>query len=139
MDRCYSELIRLPTFEERFAYLNLEGLVGADTFGGNRWLNQQFYTSSEWKKIRRDCIVRDFGMDLALEGFPIHGKIILHHINPLSIDDIKNHSSALVDLENLVCVSYDTHNAIHFGTAPVLTRTLVERRPNDTCPWKESV
>ena len=135
-DRCYSELIRLNTFEERFEYLNLEGFVGADTFGRNRYLNQQFYSSDYWKRLRRDIIIRDLGCDLGLEGYLIYGKIIIHHMNPICEKDILRHSAYAIDPEYLICVSFDTHNAIHYGSFDRLGRDPIARRMNDTCPWK---
>lgn len=137
--RRYSELIMLPTFEERFAYLKLsDGKVGADTFGHLRWLNQLFYTSTDYRKLRRDLIIRDFGGDMGLKDFPIDSRrIILHHMNPIDDDDIINRSPYAWDPEYIICVSQDTHNAIHFGTDVDYTRSIIERRPNDTCPWKQ--
>lgn len=139
MNRTYSELLLLPTFEERFEYLNLSGEVGDFTFGGKRWLNQDFYRSSEWKRARNAAIVRDLGLDLVVDDRPIFGKVIVHHINPISIEDVARHSGKLFDLENLVCVSHETHNAIHYGDSRLLTPSkIVIRAPNDTCPWKNS-
>lgn len=136
--RRYSELIMLPTFEERFAYLKLsDGKVGADTFGHLRWLNQMFYTSTAYRKLRRDLIIRDFGGDMGLKDFPIDSRrIILHHMNPIDDDDIVNRSPYAWDPEYIICVSQDTHNAIHFGTDNKFTRAIADRKPNDTCPWK---
>ena len=135
--KTYSELITFQTFDERLEYLMLSGCVGDPTFGGKRWLNQIFYTSPEWRRARRDCIIRDLGMDLALDGYPIGDRILVHHIMPVTPSDLENRSSLLLDPENLVCVSYDTHEAIHFANPKLLMpKTMVERRPNDTCPWK---
>lgn len=137
MKKTYSELILLPTFEERYEYLKLDGHVGEDTFGFDRYLNQAFYRSTEWKRIRRKIIVRDNGCDLAHPDREIVGPIYIHHINPISMKDLTDQTDYLRDPENLVCVSYNTHQAIHYGSTNLLTPTeLVERRPNDTCPWK---
>ena len=138
--RTYSGMLLFSSFEERFEYLSLLGLVGDETFGGMRYLNQQFYRSPEWRKVRRDVILRDEGRDLAIEGREIQGPIIVHHIMPVSIDDVKHGSRALLDPNNLVCVSKDTHNALHYGdfsSTPVVD--IVSRRPNDTCPWKDTL
>lgn len=134
--RTYTELVKLKTFEERFNYLKLEGGVGAETFGYDRYLNQVFYKSSEWKRLRDQIIIRDCGCDMALDGYDICGKIIIHHMNPLTVNDIENHSDAMINPEFLVCVSFDTHNAIHYGYLPPSKYTVIERKPNDTCPWK---
>lgn len=137
MKKTYSELILLPTFEKRYEYLKLYGHVGEDTFGFDRYLNQAFYRSTEWKRIRREIIVRDNGCDLAHPDREIVGPIYIHHINPISMKDLTDQTDYLRDPENLVCVSYNTHQAIHYGSTELLTPTeLVERRPNDTCPWK---
>lgn len=137
MDRSYSELITLPSFKERAEYLMLSGVVGQDTFGGYRWANQRFYTSSEWRRIRDLCIIRDTGLDLAHEGYPIYGPITVHHINPITIDDVVRVTSALTDLENLICVSPRTHKLIHYGDMETLAMSEPTiRLPNDTCPWK---
>ena len=137
MKKTYSELILLPTFEERYEYLKLDGHVGEDTFGFDRYLNQAFYRSTDWKRIRREIIVRDNGCDLAHSDREIVGPIYIHHINPISMKDLADQTDYLRDPENLVCVSYNTHQAIHYGSTELLTPTeLVERRPNDTCPWK---
>lgn len=136
--RTYRELIRLETFKERFRYLKLSGCVGEATFGYDRYLNQDFYRSKEWKTVRNEIIVRDMGCDLALEGYEIRGKIFIHHMNPIEMKDIVNTSEFLLDPENLICVSMETHNAIHYGDESLLrSKVLIERKPNDTCPWKE--
>ena len=136
-DRCYSELIRLKTFEERFKYLKLEdGHVGEDTFGSLRYINQRFYSCDSWKRLRRDIILRDFGCDLGLEEYPIYGKVIIHHMNPIGTEDIISHSMYAIDPEYLICVSLATHNAIHYGSFDSLCVDPIERFPNDTCPWK---
>lgn len=134
--KTYSELITIPTYKERFEYLKLGGVVGRDTFGYDRYLNQAFYNSPEWKHFRRDIIIRDNGCDLACEGYNIRGRIILHHINPITYEDLINRSSILFDQENIVCVTHNTHNAIHYGDSNLLTTGPIERTTNDTCPWK---
>lgn len=135
--KCYSELITLPTFEERFEYLRLDGDVGKETFGFDRYLNQQFYNSYEYRKFRRNIIMRDVGCDLGLEEYPINGLIILHHINPISPDDIlRRNLKILLDPENVICVGLRTHNAIHYGDSSSLITKPIERKPNDTCPWR---
>ena len=134
--RTYSELITLPTFEERFRYLQLGGKVGEDTFGHDRYLNQMFYTSDEWRRIRRDVIVRDNGCDLGIQDREIHGLIIIHHMNPITIEDIINRSEFLLNPEYLISTVKNTHDAIHFSDERILITDPIERRPNDTCPWK---
>ena len=134
--KTYSELISIPTYEERFDYLKLDGIVGKDTFGYDRYLNQAFYNSPEWRRFRRDMIIRDNGCDLACEGYDIRGRIILHHINPLTQEDLINRKEALFNPENIICVSHNTHNAIHYGDANLLITGPIERVANDTCPWK---
>lgn len=134
--RTYSELIRLPTFEERFRYLKLDGLVGKDTFGFDRYLNQEFYRSKEWKEVRDFVIVRDNGCDLGMDGYEIVGRIYIHHMNPITVNDIVHSSDFLLNPDYLVCVSHNTHNAVHYGDEDLLVTVPVERRKNDTCPWK---
>lgn len=136
MIRTYSQLIKFKTFEERFQYLKLDGAVGQATFGFDRYLNQQLYRSYEWKKVRDEVIVRDNGCDLAMEGFDIYGRVYVHHMNPILINDIRERSEFLLNPEYLICVSFDTHNAIHYGDESLLPREPVERMPNDTTPWK---
>lgn len=137
MIRTYSELSKLKTFEERFKYLQLsDGHVGADTFGYDRYLNQQFYKTREWKRLRDELIVRDNGCDLGIEGREIFGKIIIHHLNPISKDDILNQTDYLTNPDYLICTTQTTHNAIHYGDESLLLTTPVARTPNDTCPWK---
>ena len=136
--RRYSEMVKLPTFEERFEYLKLEHPVGQPTFGSERYLNQAFYNSAEWKHIRDDIIIRDCGRDLGCEEHEIYGKILIHHMNPVDVSDICHTSDFLIDPEYLVCVSHITHNAIHYGNADILPKGLITRKPNDTCPWKRS-
>lgn len=134
--RTYSELIKLPTFEERFEYLNLNGIVSQSTFGSERYLNQMFYTSDEWKRLRRKIILRDNGCDLGVEGFDIHSKIIIHHMNPISEVDILQHSEYLINPEYLICTCLRTHNAIHYGDKRQVESEPIKRMPNDTCPWR---
>ena len=136
--RTYSELIQLPTFEERFDYLRLDGVVGKDTFGFDRYLNQQFYRSSEWKRIRNQVIVRDNGCDLGIDEYEIHGRILIHHMNPISIEDLQHMSDLLMNPEYLICVSHRTHNAIHYGDENLIVTTPIERSQNDTCPWRHN-
>ena len=136
--RTYSELIQLPTFEERFNYLRLDGVVGKDTFGFDRYLNQQFYRSSEWKRIRNQVIVRDNGCDLGTDDYEIHGRILIHHMNPISIEDLQHMSGLLMNPEYLICVSHRTHNAIHYGDERLIVTAPIERTQNDTCPWRHS-
>lgn len=132
----YSELITLPTFEERFRYLKLDGKVGEDTFGFDRYLNQVFYRSQKWKSVRDYVIVRDNGCDLAMEGYEIHGRILIHHMNPISLKDLETESEFLLDPEYLITTVHNTHNAIHYGDESLLFTVPVERTKNDTCPWK---
>lgn len=134
--RTYSELVKMPTFEERYEYLRLDGTVSAETFGSDRYLNQLFYTSAEWRRIRDAVIIRDNGCDLGVEGYDIPKGIIIHHMNPIALEDILRHSATLIDPEFLICVSHNTHNAIHYGSAALLPKGPVERIQNDTCPWR---
>ena len=136
--RTYSELIQLQTFEERFDYLRLDGVVGKDTFGFDRYLNQQFYRSSEWKRIRNQVIVRDNGCDLGIDEYEIHGRILIHHMNPISIEDLQHVSDLLMNPEYLICVSHRTHNAIHYGDENLIVSAPIERSQNDTCPWRHN-
>lgn len=132
----YSELIQIPTFEERFKYLQLNGTVGEFTFSGHRYLNQRLYRCNEWKAIRRRVIIRDQGCDLACEGHEINGNLLVHHINPITIDDIIERRPCVFDLENLVCTSLDTHNTIHYSDEEFLPKDLIIRTKNDTCLWR---
>lgn len=134
--RTYEELITLPTFEERYRYLKLNGQVGEETFGFDRYLNQTFYTSDEWRKVRRDIIVRDLGCDLGMPDREIKGKIIVHHMNPIIVKDILHRSEFLLDPNYLICTLDSTHKAIHYGDEHLLRLAPVERTPFDTCPWK---
>lgn len=132
----YSELVALSTFKERYQYLRLRGNVGVDTFGFDRYLNQTFYRSAEWKRIRDEVIVRDNGCDLGIEDRLIPGRILIHHMNPITEKDIIHRTEFLMDPEFLICVSHVTHNAIHYGDEGLLIPDFVERTKNDTCPWK---
>lgn len=136
MIRTYSELSRLQTFKERFEYLRLDGDVGMATFGFDRYLNQIFYNSHEWKSIRNEIIIRDNGCDLGVEGRDIHGRIYIHHINPILVKDVLNRSDALLNPEYLITTTFNTHQAIHYSDDGLLIPDFVERKPNDTCPWK---
>lgn len=134
--RRYSELSQIKTFKERYEYLKLSGAVGQDTFGFDRYLNQIFYTSPEWKRIRDEVIIRDNGCDLGIEGFDIRGKILIHHMNPISKEDILERRSSLMDPEYLITTTMRTHNAIHYGDENQLLLMPKERTANDTCPWR---
>lgn len=136
MIRTYSDLSRLNTFEDRYEYLKLNGAVGEETFGFDRYMNQILYQSDEWKYCRRDIIIRDNGCDLGCEGFEIHGRILIHHINPIKVEDIINRNPKVFDPENLIVTSLNTHLAIHYGDEGLLILTPIERSKNDTCPWK---
>lgn len=137
MIRTYSELITHSTFEDRFEYLSLKGQVGQETFGFDRYLNQKFYRSREWKQIRDLVIVRDSGCDLGILGREIQSHIIIHHMNPLMLNDITDSTEYLLDPEYLICVSHNTHQAIHYGDASLLVADPIVRTKNDTCPWKK--
>lgn len=128
---------KLCSFEERFRYLQLGGTVGEDTFGFDRYLNQTFYRSKEWKSVRDLVIIRDNGCDLGAEGCPIFGRVLIHHMNPITQKDILQQSELLLNPEYLVCVSHTTHNAIHYGDEKLLPKAPIERSKNDTCPWKK--
>lgn len=135
--RTYSELVQLKTFEERFNYLRLDGQVGKNTFGFDRIFNQMFYRSPEWKAVRRLVILRDNGCDLGVEGYEIHGRrIIIHHLNPISLEDIEHKSSILLNPEYLITTIHPTHNAIHYGDENLIIRAPIVRSANDTCPWR---
>ena len=135
--RTYSELITIPTFEERFEYLKLNGSVGLETFGHDRYLNQILYNSQEWRRFRPEIIVRDNGCDLACEGYEIFGKILIHHINPITAQDILNRNPKVFDPENVITTVHNTHNAIHYGDENLLITVPIERSRNDTCPWQK--
>lgn len=137
MTRSYLELVEIPTFEERYRYLALNGVVGRSTFGYDRWLNQQFYHSSLWKSIRRAVILRDNGCDLGVDGYDIHSRLYVHHMNPMDVDDIVHGSPDALDPNHLICTTHATHNAIHYGDERQLPTALVPRRPGDTQLWRK--
>lgn len=134
--KTYSELIKMESFEERFRYLKLNGKVGVETFGYDRVFNQRFYTSREWQNVRNFVIVRDNGCDLGVDGYELHGGIFIHHLNPIMMEDIKNATEFLLNPEYLITTCFRTHNAIHYGDESLLVGVPIERRKNDTCPWK---
>lgn len=135
--KSYHELLQFDSFEKRFAYLKLSGKVGIETFGINRFKNQAFYRSPNWKHIRREAILRDDACDLAIPGLELPRRLYVHHINPITVDDILDESPLLMDLDNLICVSYDTHQAIHYGDLNLLPNSIfADRKPNDTTPWR---
>ena len=135
--KCYSELIRLPTFKERYEYLKLNGVVGEETFGFDRYLNQVFYRSSEWKRIRDLVIARDNGCDLGIEGREIYDKVIIHHMNPIRVADIRDRNELIMDPEYLITTIHKTHQAIHYGDEHILLQEPVRRYAGDTCPWRK--
>lgn len=134
--RSYKEVSRLKTFEERFDYLKLNGGVGVTTFGFERYLNQTLYRSRVWRSLRKDAIIRDGACDLGIPDREIIERLIVHHINPITIEDIENGNSCVYDLDNLICTYHNTHNAIHYGDSSLLARLPIERRKGDTCPWR---
>ena len=134
--RTYSDLILLPTFLERYRYLRLGGNVGLETFGHNRYLNQILYTSDRWRSFRDKIIIRDNGCDLGMEGFEIYDRILVHHINPITVEDVVNENPKVFDPDNVICTSHNTHQAIHYGDENLLIIEPAERFRNDTCPWK---
>lgn len=136
MTRTYSEVIMLPTFVERYRYLKIGGRVGSETFGYDRYLNQILYRTAEWKRFRNEIILRDNGCDLACEGYEIVGKILIHHINPITVEDVLQRDPKVFDPENAISTILNTHNAIHYGDESLLITEPIERKPNDTCPWK---
>lgn len=135
MIRKFSELRRIDNFEDRFRYLKLRGEVGRSTFGFDRYLNQRFYSSTQWKQVRDQVIARDEGRDLGLEGYEIYEKIIIHHMNPMSVDDLESGLDHILDPEFLITTTHRTHNAIHYGDENLLQKPLVDRRPGDTLLW----
>lgn len=137
MSRTYSELSALRTFKERFRYLQLNGVVGEETFGSDRFINQEFYQSKEWKDIRDFVILRDKGCDLGIEGCEIYGKIFIHHMNPVLPKDIRTKSELLLEPEYLITATHNTHNAIHYGDESLLITMPAGRSRNDTCPWRK--
>ena len=137
MIKTYTELSKLKTFEERFRYLKLNGSVGKETFGFDRYINQIFYRSKEWKAVRDFVIIRDGGCDLGIEGYNIYSKVFIHHINPINISDIEQQSEYLLNPEYLITTTQQTHNAIHYGDETLITNNKpITRSRNDTCPWK---
>lgn len=136
--KSYSELIQLPTFLERYRYLRIGGVVGAETFGYDRHLNQVLYRTTEWKRFRRDIILRDGGCDLGCEGYDLYEKILVHHINPITVEDVLRRDPKIFDPENVICTSLNTHNAIHYGDEGLLITEPIIRTPYDTCPWKRA-
>lgn len=136
MIRCYSDLIQLNSFLDRYNYLKLKGQVGIDTFGLDRYLNQNLYRSSKWRRTRDKVLIRDNAYDLGIEDYRIFDKVIVHHMNPLTLEDIENDVDEIYDPEFLICCSFNTHNAIHYGDERLLPKLPIERRPGDTCPWK---
>lgn len=135
--KCYSELKNFKTYDERFKYLQIGGRIGIESFGYDRYLNQAFYRCPDWKDIRNQVIIRDNGCDLGLDGYPISGRVIIHHMNVITIDDVLNYNSDIFNPEYLICVSHQTHNAIHYGDETYPDKfKVIERRPNDTIPWK---
>ena len=135
--KTYSELITIPTFEERYEYLRLKGRVGEETFGFDRYLNQVFYKSKEWRSIRDYVIARDNGCDLGMEGYEIFGQILIHHMNPITKEDILERKDVLLNPEYLITTVKNTHDAIHYGDESLLVTSPIERRKNDTCPWRK--
>jgi len=137
MTKSYSELMSIPTFEGRYRYLRIKGRVGEETFGCNRQINQQLYTKDfRWKQLRNEIIIRDDGCDLAMPDFRIYSRVIIHHINPITVEDFMNNNPIIFDPENLICVSFNTHQAIHFGDESLLPQVPIVRRKNDTCLWR---
>lgn len=135
--KSYHELSKLESFEDRYNYLKLDGAVGFDTFGHDRYMNQMFYKSKEWKDVRNYVMFRDNCCDLGIQNKPIYGRVYIHHINPITKNDIKNSAENLLNPDNLICVSFETHNAIHYGSFESIPQNeIIERKPNDTCPWK---
>lgn len=135
--KCYSELILLPTFQERYRYLKLDGVVGKETFGFDRYMNQFFYRSPEWRRVRDIVIARDYGCDLGIAGREIFRRPIIHHMNPIRPEDIRERLDMILDPEYLITTIHETHQAIHYGDEHLLMAEPVERKPNDTCPWKK--
>lgn len=134
--KTYLELITIPTFEERYQYLRIGGMVGKETFGYDRYLNQILYRSPEWKSFRRDIIIRDNGCDLAVEGYDIFARALVHHINPITVEDVVNRNPMIFDPDNVITVSHNTHQAIHYSDEGLLIRAPTERTKYDTCPWR---
>lgn len=137
MKRTYTELMKLKTFEDRFHYVELNGSVGRETFGYDRWINQHLYSSSDWKRFKRQILIRDGGNDLGCEDHPIYGNVTIHHLNPITKEQIINHDHAVFDPDNVISVSSLTHNALHYSNIDILPSKFVERHPYDTCPWRD--
>ena len=137
MIRTYTELSQIDSYKERFEYLKLDGNVGQATFGSRRYLNQKFYSSEEWKRVRDIVIIRDLGCDLGFQGYDILGPIQVHHMNPMIVEDVISHSSEILNPEFLICTSCQTHKAIHYGSEDMLILAPIQRTKNDTCPWKK--
>lgn len=135
MIRTYSQLLRLHTFEERFRYLSLEGTVGEKTFGFDRYMNQRFYASHEWRQVRQEVIARDYGRDLGMKDHEIHRRPIIHHLNPMTMAGIRDGDPSILDIEYLITTTHDTHNAIHYGDEKLLAVPFTPRRPGDTKLW----
>ena|SRR6188474_2214318 len=135
MTRSYTELIRFSTFLDRYRYLALRGRVGDSTFGFDRWINQRFYTSTEWRNLRQHIIARDLGCDLGLEGYEIHDSLYIHHMNPMTLSDLRAGDHSVLDPEFLITTTHSTHNAIHYGDENQLSREYIPRRPGDTKLW----
>lgn len=135
--KTYSELITFSTFEERFRYLKCNGIVGDETFGFKRWINQEFYQSQRWRRFRDEIIIRDEGCDLGVPDYRIYGPVIIHHLNPITYEDILELRPCVFDPENVICTGMKTHNAIHYGDENMLILPTVERSRNDTCPWRK--
>lgn len=136
MTKKYSELIRMATFMDRYQYLRLDGRVGIETFGYDRYLNQILYHTPEWRRFRRDIIIRDKACDLGCDGYELYDKILIHHINPITVDDVLNRDPKIFDPNNVISTSLNTHNAIHYGDERLLVSEPIVRTKNDTCPWK---
>ena len=135
-NKTYSQLRSLPTFLERYRYLKLSGAVGYETFGVDRYLNQNFYRSQAWLSVRDEVIVRDMGCDLGVEGYDIHSRLVVHHMNPVTLEDLMSGDPDVLNPEYLITTTHNTHMAIHYGDETLLPQPHVERRPNDTIPWK---
>lgn len=139
MIKSYEDILKLKTFEERFNYLKLNGRIGSETFGYDRYLNQALYRSKDWRRLREKVIIRDNGCDLGIDGYQIYNDILIHHLNPITIEMIENRDPFVFDMDNLICTSHETHNAIHYGTIETpndIPRSFVERKPNDTKLWR---
>ena len=136
MSKTYTEMKLLKTFKERFEYLKIQTVIGLPTFGSDRYLNQMFYHDPEWKSVRDRVILRDLGCDLGIEGREIRSRIHIHHINPITKEDVLNRSLLLFDMNNLICCSENTHKAIHYGDSNTIIKDPIDRQPNDMCPWK---